>query len=603
MTDHSKPIDMNETIHRDSFERWSMIRSRVLQITTDLGTISAQSENDFMRLGNSLMESNDAGMAVEQKAMDIVSFTGTDLGRDGFSSLKKGIESSMAELRQNRESIVSQSLSVKHVLDHLCLLQSKNDDIERLAKYLRAVALNIFIETSRSHVVSENFSIIAGEIKQLSENIINLAKIIHEKVDDAEKQFSAAFADIQSGLIELEVLTAHGEKSVHEAVSKTDAWLVQAGKTASQSVSSGQEVTGHVGEIVMALQFHDAMRQRLEHIGTGLSDMVALCDKNENTAFSDSETPSMLHALSALLSDQLEQIICEIEEVHVQCNRAFDSIGANMNDMAQRISRMVGGGKDNRERRMNADSGEFLVSSLREFKAIHNRGGDLIRRMEEIYAMSAQTTAALTELIGRIHEISRDAHVKGINAIIAASHLGQEGRTLSVLAGEMKGLSDLTDIFVKDVELIIRNLLLDGDTSDKNGEGENEGAAGFDEIFAAILRLIETMKHEAGELHLRMETIDTLHLRVKNELQFIPAMGRKLGEQKRHLSGLVKELEPFADKRSLENLDHSFMAQRYTMEKERLVHKKSISGSGELADKHEDSPASTNDLGDNFELF
>lgn len=582
-----------------SSDLWPDILNRISRISKGLNGIGPQTEKDFIALGQTLMEGDSAGRAIETKAIEIVSVTEGEQETKALSFMKENVGLSLSRFQASKENIKNQFVSVKNVLAHLSELQSKNDDIDRLARYLRAVALNIFIETSRSNVLSDNFSIIAKEIKQLSEDIVNLSKTVNTTVDEAKKRFSTLYTNTQQGVTELDQVSEDAGQTVQKAVSMTDGWLDLAGKTAAKAVNMGHELAGHVGKIVMALQFHDAMRQRIEHIVTGLSDIASLYKKNTDPGTeADSESLSTAHAMASLLSDHMEHMIVEIGDVYSQCSHAFDAIERGIGTIAEEVTSLVGG-DGNGPGRLGDDAGRHLLSSIQSLGSLRSRGMNLVERMNDIYAVSIQTTSTLTDLTGKIHNISMDAHIKGINAIIAASNLGNEGRTLTVLAAEMKKLADLVDIFVKDVEAIIRQVASDMDTPKQ--ADESDGDKELDDTMMAIINMVNTMKNQAGDLHNNMETMDKIHRRVKQELQVIPAMGNDLSVQKKNLSELLTFLAPFADRRGKEKLAGSSMIGRYTMEKERQIHRTSLSESHET--RITNNPVETHELGDNVELF
>lgn len=601
MANTTYSIDKQTTSPSVSSGLWADILNRISQISQGLSGIGSQTEKDFIALGRSLMEGDSAGRAIEAKAIEIVSVTEGEQETKALSSMKEHIDTSLSQFRANKENIENQFVSVKNVLAHLTELQNKNDDIDRLARYLRAVALNIFIETSRSNVVSDNFSIIAKEIKQLSENIVELSKTVNITVDDAKKRFSTLYTSAHRGVTELDQVSTDTDQTVQQAVTITDCWLDLAGKTAANAVSMGQALSAHVGNIVMALQFHDAMRQRLEHIVTGLSDITSLCKKNAGHE-PDSEALSTAHAMASLLSDHMEHMIVEIGDVHAQCSQAFDAIERGIETIAEEVTGLTGRSGKGVDR-LGDDAGRHLLSSLQSLGSLRSRGMTLVERMNDIYVMSAQTTSTLKDLTGKIHNISMDAHIKGINAIIAASHLGDEGRTLTVLAGEMKKLADLVDLFVRDVGTIINQVASDMDVPRETGETRDEQDKNLDDILTSIISMVNTMKNQAGDLHNNMETIDDIHKRVKSELQIIPSMGQDLGVQKKNLGNLLNLLAPFADGRGKDRLADSGMIGRYTMEKERLIHQSSVSENREPEKNHATNFGVSQDLGDNVELF
>lgn len=584
-------------------DKISEIISQLSGIKEKLSQISASTELNFVTLGNTLQQGHEEAMATQKKAVDIVSLTDGEEGKIALLEIKKRIRSSLDDLLEHRENIISQSLSVKTVMEHLQTLKTKNSDIGRLAKYLRAVALNIFIETSRSHVVSDNFSIIATEIKQLSETILALAKNIRENVDETGDHFSAIYHNIEMGIEQLENLTSEADHSVNYAVKQTDEWVDQARKTASYSVDINKTIIDKVGEIVMSLQFHDAMRQRLEHIGAGFDEMKALGQAYNQDDSQQRETLAMLYALSVAFSDQLDQIIQEIYGNYNRCTNAFEAVGQQMVQVGRGIRDLAGREPSNgRSGKTTKDSIGLLFEALSDFMTLQTRGGELVTQMDEAYTMVSQTSSSLSSQVGKIHQISLDAHIKSLNAIIAATHLGTDGKTLSVLAGEMKSLSDLTEIYVHDVNDIITNLLSGSIQKDTLEREFVEQDNSLEDIVQSVSHMVNQLKNEAGDMQMKMRNLYGIHKTAKQNLEFMPVMADDLKKQKAELDLLKDLFAPFWEKGTDTTKIHARLEERHTMQTERLIHKKSISGIHEKTD-NEAQTEQDEDLGDNIELF
>ena len=576
---------------------WTDTLDRVSSVSRALSTIGSRSENDFMALGQSLMEGEAAGRDMASRALGIVSLSQGDQEKAALASMKDLVQQSLDRFRANKEKTGHQIASVRIVLAHLGELQSKNGEIDRMARYLRAVALNIFIETSRSRALSDNFSIIAGEIKQLSENILSLSKTINTTLNEATTRFSTLYTGILQGLNELDQVSSDADQAMGKAITTTDTWLNLAEIAGAAIAENGQQLYGHVGRIVMALQFHDAMRQRLEHMEAGLSDMASLGGPDPEP---DRNALALAHALADLMGDHMDHMILDVDHTHTECSQAFDAIERCLESIADDVMRLAGGSAKRFER-SDENAGQLLLSSIQRLADLRKRGLVLVERLGDIYAMSFQTTTTLTGLTTQIHSISMDAHIKGLNAIIAASHLGDEGRTLAVLAEEMKRLADLADVFVKDVEAIIGKVgasLGERQTSEDDGDHLDSR---LDETLRTIVGMVDSMKSMAGGLHGNLETMGSIHRRVKDQLEVIPAMGRALGERKRELDGVFGSLSPYADSRGRERLAERGIIERYTMEKERMIHSSSLAGSKDPEKGSGGDQAG--DFGDNIELF
>lgn len=590
---------------RDAVPAFPVNREELAHGLTDLkdtlDRISAQTEPQFIELGRLLQKAHEEGRVIEQKAEGIVELAQGDQGKHRLQAIRQLIAQSRQTLESRRETIARRSQSVRKVVSHLAELETKNEDIERLAKYLRAVALNIFIETSRSQALSENFSIIATEIKQLSETILTLSRTIRETVAESGQRFVSIHSGIESGMDQMARLTVDADRSVGHAMEQTDAWIDLVGHTASSCVDHHKVVRDEVGKIVMSLQFHDAMRQRLEHIGTGLDDMALMCrTPDTGQPDQDRENRAMIHALCGLLSDQLAHIIVELGDVYDLCMTSFDTVNQRMAQVEQSVAHLAGDeSPSSSSGRKASAAGTRLVDTLSEFMSVQTRGADLVVQMDEAYQMVSRTASSLSGQIGEIHQISMDAHIKALNAIIAATHLGHEGKTLSVLAGEMKSLSDLVDRFVRDVEAILSDLIAHAtlDPSDGASHDEDDGQL-LNENVQALPRLVDRMKQESNEIKDNGIQVHQVHDAALSHLDFMPAMVDEIVRQKDRLDHIRDNLAAFRDLGVDVRKIHDLLEQRYTMEKERMVHRKSLS-----EDEVEHTEAPPDDLGDNFELF
>ncbi|MFA6011686.1 MAG: hypothetical protein WC799_16980 [Desulfobacteraceae bacterium] len=104
--------DKKETYQSVSSALWPDILSRISQISQGLSCIGSQTENDFIALGQSLMEGDSAGRAIETKALEIVAVTEGDQEEKALSSMKKHIGASLSRFQSSKENIKNQFVSV-----------------------------------------------------------------------------------------------------------------------------------------------------------------------------------------------------------------------------------------------------------------------------------------------------------------------------------------------------------------------------------------------------------------------------------------------------------------------------------------------------------
>lgn len=576
--------------------------SLVEEISTNLSRISTDSEQGFLDLGSGLQQATREGQVVDEKIRMILDLAESDLGQGVLRKIMGLTESSSNYFKSKRTAISENSAMLNTLTGHLNDLKSKNSQVEQMAKYLRAVALNIFIETSRTKSLSDSFSIIAEEIKELSEHILTLAKHVRENVGDSESRLHAMDKEIRQGIGHLEQLTAEAGKSFEGAIDQTQDWLMKAKELAEKNIEVHKNIQNNVGHVVMSLQFQDAMRQRLEHIVENLADMKALLDDVDVGDEAASEnTLAVVYAFSALLSDQVSAIIQEANEIYGSCLDAFETIQTQMVDIGDEVKAMMTGVPRGAEGAVKkGKSKSRLIESLQEFLAVKNEGDDLANRMKDIYDMASETSSTLKEQVGQIHQISMDAHIKALNAIIAAIHLGHEGKTLSVLAGEMKSLSDLTDTFVKEINDILVALVEGSRIEDQSLNGEDDYGTNLEEMVNTVPQLISDQVGHFRSLRGAMKTVGVTHDTIRSQVTFIPDVARELEAQKEVLDRLKTLLEPYRKEGAEASDINAMIKERYTMEREREIHRQSLEAEGDTASP---DPGVESEFEDNIELF
>ncbi len=530
-------------------------------------------------------------------------------------------------LKKCRDNAVLKSNPVKEVQDHLEQLNAKRGEIETIARYLRAVALNIVIETSRSELSDANFSVIASEIKELSEKIPRTSKKLNDFTLGSKELFASMYGEIESGIAKMSSLADLAEHSAGDSIEKTESLMgfslvmVEDAGATSKGISQGVE------EIVMGGQLHDSMRQRIEHIVSGLKDVEALCSK-EKTAVDEedgrSEALTTAHAIIVLQCAQVDQIISEIDGVYSQTRIAFGNITDDISLMAQNLSKIVDSNtRPDHDRQKSKDPFTLLASNLTNIRSLESQGADLENRLVVIYGKAFETASTLSSLAGELHNISQESQNKALNAMIAANRLGDGGRTLAVLGKEMRSLSTQADDAIAGVEEIIAAIVsaIEGVELEKTFEAGCDSRSdppgnALDSILAAVFSLYEQTREKARGVSEVAVAVSSAVSEAKDGLNFFPLISETLTSHRNQLTGVTDLLLPLIDEKASAQIADAYMAERYTMEKERAVHKESVAGisgnseSGEhtggvelFDDDVPDEISEDDGFGDNIELF
>ena len=230
-------------------------------------------------------------------------------------------------------------------------------------------------------------------------------------------------------------------------------------------------ISQNTGAALMALQSGDAARQRLEHIATALRLGQDIADGRPALELGDAiETSDVLNALHSLQAEQLADVAdhfgSDAADIDVLLRRLSDDTALLVSE-----SRTVIGSK-------GRDDGSFLTVFRGRLADAAELVGTCDRARRGVASAMVVLRTDVTELSRTVAElgvITRDLIVVGINAGLKATRLGAEGRSLMVIADELKRLAGLiTDAAAQLVgayeALVLGSRSLDRDDEPTPGE-------------------------------------------------------------------------------------------------------------------------------------
>ncbi|MFH0726013.1 MAG: hypothetical protein V2B19_06635 [Pseudomonadota bacterium] len=565
-------------------EKWA-------KVTTGLQVASNGAEEKFLEMGQTIqiIYADCAGLTRQiQETTQALAGTGDD---NILGKVEMLAENSLKALVGHQDRVAKSLAPVKAVIDYLESLCRSCDQIDRIAMNLRVVGLNIGVESTRSTEARDMFTLVAEEIVQLSNKVNAAGTRIRGDAEAARADEVHAVESISKGLQELDSLSIDAAKAVNAAVSEIKNCIHSATAVFDQSRIRSDEVSQQVGEIVAGIQFHDSMRQRVEHIVDALATFAHKMNRGASAGIEASPITVQLgevHDIGAIQVLQLRDVINEIERVHGQSAGAFESIGNEIKALAD--SMKVSWSETSAEAfgsgALNCDPFERLLQALERLRNLMLRSDSLVDEIERSVLRSSEIGARFSQHMKTVEIIGFETHMKALNAIVRAAHLGEKGQTLEVLAQEMSRLSRQARDFVANVVENLRQMAncatqlrhepidisVDSEiTAEKRGEAGEILGRGIDTIRENKSRLADQLNAAAR----RAEALCDEIADVIKGLNFLPLLADNMTGCLEDLKSSLAPLKPFGEKTQG---DTDQLNAAYTMQREREIHEKLFLG-------------------------
>jgi|WetSurMetagenome_2_1015567.scaffolds.fasta_scaffold12084_5 methyl-accepting chemotaxis protein len=582
----------------------------ITELKAPLESISKNSESGFVKLGMDLQVICSDAETLGRLAIEALELICGGSGDKPLLNISDFEKESLQRLEVFRSEMSEKFPGFVSCMESMQELNEIWPGIMKIANTLKMVAFNFTTESSRTESGKELFDIFVKEMRALAERVANISRKIKEEIKEITLRFAKDFDGFHNHRDKLDNTSNEARTVVSESIRRVDEVMNFSLLTLRKTEKHSQKISSMVGDVVVAIQFHDIVRQRIEHIIDAFRDIksflseAGLPSDNENIFIPLGNAYSILK----LQSQQVKQIISEIGRVHDQTTRAFKEIAKEIEMLTDEVN-LLGSGKINDS---HDNSFNQMLSSFEKLDLIVINGE---RLAEEISETMKQTSISVSGLAGRlslIEGISTELHIKSINALIMSKKLGQKGATLSILAQYVTEGSKDSDAFLLRVNEILKSIqvsaekLNHGSLKDTEGSGyKSEESVSAKIGINHISERYEKFINGTGLAHSCSYELKKKISATEGDLVFLAQMKNGLEDCHRDMEGILAKLSPFLSKFPKPKADLARLENRYTMEIERGIHKKSLEesdGYKESAIKDVRSPENDN-LGDNVEFF
>ena len=249
---------------------------RLSLIAASLNAIPKSSEPSFMKIGMALQSVYTDATELTQQTLEALKLIGGESDEGLLVKVGMLVKASLEKVKKCQTAASKNhhiaETHVREVTERLSDSFSMCTHLKKTAKYLRAVGLQMRVECSRSNRTMEMFSVVAQEIGALSSRFMETAENIRDDSESARQGQISSQAERSESLSQLFRLAENTEQTVQLAMKKIEELIRFSVETLEHAGARSRRISHHIGEIVMGIQFHDSMRQRIEHIIKALSD-------------------------------------------------------------------------------------------------------------------------------------------------------------------------------------------------------------------------------------------------------------------------------------------------------------------------------------------
>jgi len=374
------------------------------------------------------------------------------------------------------------------------------------------------------------------------------------------------------------------------------------------------QISSSISEIVSSLQFHDIVRQQIEHVAEALEDSVNRIPEYFTDENEDIIIDHFLH-----ISDVCEIQMAQLEHSNLQVTEAVEKVIENLKGISifiqslyANIVRIASGSKKGDESFIAVIKKDLLnlIENLKKNKEIAE---ELTNSIKEV----VDTVSVLGKYVEEINETGDEIELIALNARVKAAHTGLSGAVLDVLAEAIQRLSFDSKDLINGISIKLSSISETSELLKNNSEKifVLEEGSFMTETSEDITRIINNLNKIDNKIWENFEligkSVDELKVSIKGEVGNIKVQ-KKINSELSQFVMLLKDIVKMisqnveSDKaRPNKITDH--LHKLYSMESERKIHKTFVDKKsftiGNQNKRINDKKKKEDDFGDNVELF
>ncbi len=542
------------------------------------------------------------GGAVLVSVMDILGnligildgMTGTIDGKMARDTLE-GLRQTINDLAQLPKTEEERQAAFNNLADMCSLTGEHIDEIHETIRYLKTFAVTVKITGAGLTEFAGFADEIRERIQSGSDEVGRFAKNLEEMRQQLIKARSFStdtLSDFQSTIPQI-------IESLNENSGLIEKQHREMADIAAQAKKIAQTVQGKIGSVLSSLQIGDITRQRIEHIQSTLEMLEEFSSSSEGKALDAAELAVLQEAVLQLAGAQMDETAADF---HRDCSKIFASISSFADDAARILSLR----DELIDKTRNGDSNilalmeKGIVDATNLVGRVQGSSADA----DDVVMSVTNSAKELSRGIEILRSIKIDIHYMALNSNLRCSKLGDAGRSVNVVSGEMRifaaKLETPADAIVEELEKVeaaTAQLAKGGVTTD---------------MASPLNEALQTIRHAKSQMDSGVEALaqegQAVFSRISAAvvtLDFESELGSTFNEccqiAAQLSEGFEADVSRFSDK--IEGFSHR-VYKLYTMSQERDIHARflpsHVSNSSSSASAVSNSQSSASDDDDLF---
>ena len=558
-------------------------------------------EDEFLALGASLMTFDAQSREISSSATELAGLCAGQDVTESTSALSAELDGlkEVCGASSANENIEALGRTMRLVTS----LDKEVSEFGRIIRSLQMLGISTRIESARLGDQGLGFSTLADDVETLAGKIVHDSTAIGGKSRDLAKLMATATQRTTTLSLEQAQCSTHITVEINEAIETLMALMGKAREVSEGIALRSAAVSASVSDVVSSLQFHDIVRQQVEHVEEALLDMGAQIDEAGCQGMQEEESPPCYRELVGWMADVSELQVSQLDNATERFVSAVNGLRDGLAEIASQTD----------ELRMDVESIATAEKGAGEtvFARVAKSTGQVVSVMEQfsgkateiasLIGQVAGTVSSMSEFVSDIEEVGSEIELIAINASIKAAHTGEEGKALGVLAQAIQRLS----VEAREKTGAVAKVLMEVGEASCDLEAKSKDTSKAEILTQYSVRqrqLTEVLSRLDADMALRMKgislgsrelgrAVSDLARSIDLDEHICPGL-TSAADELREIVACSREAVPVADDAGRpERL--KLLLSRYTMEVERLVHESAFGGdsAGDSTMRHEDEGA------------